>query len=50
MASRTDMNQGSFIMCDVNGEFKWVTFLGRLGDKKLYQVDYDWLYGNEGSF
>jgi hypothetical protein len=45
MASRAEMIQESFIMRGINGDLRWVTYVGHLGKKKLYQVDHDWLYG-----
>jgi hypothetical protein len=33
------------MMQGVDGELKWVVFVGRLGNKKLYQADHQWLFG-----
>lgn len=45
MASASERIKESFIMAGVNGALKWVMYVGKYGDKKLYQVEHEWLFG-----
>jgi hypothetical protein len=45
MASCIDTINESMIMPGINGQLHWVIYVGRLGEKKLYQVEHSWLYG-----
>ena len=45
MPSRENME--NMMMRGVNGQLKCIDYVGRIGNKKLYQVDHEWLYGNK---
>ncbi len=45
MASRSELLNESMIMRDIDGRLSWIIHVGRLENKKLYQVDHEWLYG-----
>ena len=34
-------------MRGINGRLNWINYVGSIGNKKLYQVDHEWLYGKK---
>ena len=37
----------NMMMRGINGRLNWIDYVGRIGNKKLYQVDHEWLYGEK---
>jgi hypothetical protein len=45
MVTKSEMIAESMVLRGVNGQLKWVTYVGTMNNQKLYQVDHDWLFG-----
>jgi hypothetical protein len=37
----------NMMMQGVNGRLRWVDYVGRFGNKKLYQADHEWVFGKK---
>ena len=40
-------NMENMMMRGINGRLNWVFYVGTIGNKKVYQVDHEWLYGEK---
>ena len=47
LAAPSRKNMENMMMRGINGQLNWINYVGRIGNKKLYQVDHEWLYGKK---